>query len=110
MAAKRKYPRRNGDKDLSELVRIFEKLEFEDFMTLFEIFENYRDKTSSLRIIRLLYDALTIGRIRQVKALAPILESEANWAKSAASDIKPTRKRTENEKAIIAVGLAGSKM
>ena len=66
-------PRRNADKDLSELVRILGKLDFEDFMSLFKIFENYRDKTSSLRIIRLLYDALSIGRVRQVKALAPTL-------------------------------------
>ncbi len=110
MTAKRKYPRRNGDKDLSELVRIFGKLEFEDFMSLFEIFENYRDKTSTLRIVRLLYDALSIGRIRQIKALAPALEREANWAKSVAANRELARKRTENEDAIVALGLAGNKM
>lgn len=108
MAATSKHPRRNADKDLSELVRIFEKLEFEDFMSLFNLFANYRDKTSSLRIIRLLYDALSICRIRQVKALAPTLEREANWAKSVSANCESSRKRTENEDVVIALSLVGN--
>lgn len=62
-------PRRNADKDLTELVRILDKLDFNDFMSLFYLLENYRNKTSTLRIARLLYDALSAGRIRRVREL-----------------------------------------
>ncbi len=76
------YPRRNGGKDLSKVVSIMEKLPFEDFMELFKLFESYRNRTSTLRITRLLYDALAISRVRQLSAIAPVLKKEAAWAKS----------------------------
>ncbi len=85
MSENKGQPRRNGDKDLSKVVNILEKLPFEDFMELFKLFESYHDKTSSLRITRLLYDALAISRIRHLDAIAPILEKKADWAKSAKS-------------------------
>lgn len=85
MADSKITPRRNGDKDLSKVVSILEKLSFEDFTELHKLFEAYRDKTSTLRITRLLYDALAIARIRQLKALAPLLEAGANSVKSSKS-------------------------
>ena len=86
MGAVRHPERRNADKDLAELVRIFENMPKQDFDSFLKIFTNYRAKSSTTRIVRLFGDALAIGKIRRLATFADsILPSARTGADSVAN-------------------------
>lgn len=67
MGNSEKLPRRNGEKDLAELIRILGDMPSTDFNSLQDIFDNYQRKSSTLRTVRLFADALSISKIRRLK-------------------------------------------
>jgi hypothetical protein len=75
-----KHPeRRNSDRDLAELIRIFENMPQEDFDSFLRIFRSYRTKSSTLRIVRMLEDATALSKIRRLAKFAQkILTSDGN--------------------------------
>lgn len=70
MGAVRHPERRNADRDLAELIRIFENMPQQDFDSFLKIFTNYRVKSSTTRIVRLFGDALALGKIRRLATFA----------------------------------------
>lgn len=79
MSKSKQLPRRHADKDLSELIRIFDNIPLEEFMSLLSLFNSYRKKTSTLRLVLLFADALAVSRIRHLeKSADALVDSERN--------------------------------